>query len=89
MRTIRNASTWRWPCSNWSGPAATKEKQSASQRVANIDQRLADITAEQTELLAAAEAELDTSALGPAAGPGGRCGRTIGMRLQVVTTRTS
>ena len=32
-----------------------KEKQSASQRVANIDQRLADITAEQTELLAAAE----------------------------------
>ena len=40
-----------------------KEKQSASQRVANIDQRLADITAEQTELLAAAEAELDTSTL--------------------------
>jgi hypothetical protein len=38
-----------------------KEKQSASQRVANIDQRLADITAEQTELLAAAEAELETS----------------------------
>ena len=40
-----------------------KEKQSASQRVANIDQRLADITAEQTELLAAAEAELDISTL--------------------------
>jgi hypothetical protein len=41
----------------------SKEKQSASQRVANIDQRLADITAEQTELLAAAEAELDASTL--------------------------
>ena len=40
-----------------------KEKQSASQRVANIDQRLADIAAEQTELLSAAEAELDTSTL--------------------------
>ena len=40
-----------------------KEKQSASQRVANIDQRLADITAEQTDLLSAAEAELDTSTL--------------------------
>lgn len=40
-----------------------KEKQNASQRVANIDQRLADITAEQTELLSAAEAELDTSTL--------------------------
>jgi hypothetical protein len=39
-----------------------QEKQSARQRVANIDQRLADITAEQTELLAAAEAELETSA---------------------------
>jgi hypothetical protein len=38
-----------------------KERQSASQRVANIDQRLADITAEQTDLLAAAEAELDAS----------------------------
>jgi hypothetical protein len=38
-----------------------KEKQSAGQRVRNIDQRLADITAEQTELLSAAEAELDTS----------------------------
>jgi hypothetical protein len=38
-----------------------KEKLSAAQRVQNIDQRLADITAEQTELLAAAEAELDTS----------------------------
>ena len=38
-----------------------KEKISASQRVANINQRLADITAEQTELLTAAEAELDTS----------------------------
>ena len=45
-----------------------KEKQSASQRVANIDQRLADITAEQTELLAAAEAELDTSALAEQSG---------------------
>jgi hypothetical protein len=40
-----------------------KEKLSAAQRVRNIDQRLADITAEQTELLAAAEAELDTSTL--------------------------
>lgn len=38
-----------------------KEKISASQRVANINQRLADITAEQTELLTAAETELDTS----------------------------
>jgi hypothetical protein len=35
-----------------------KEKLSASQRVANIDQRLADITAAQSELLAAAGAEL-------------------------------
>jgi hypothetical protein len=35
-----------------------KERQSANQRVINIDQRLADITAEQTDLLAAAEAEL-------------------------------
>ena len=40
-----------------------KEELSASQRVRNIDQRLADISAEQTELLAAAEAELDTSTL--------------------------
>jgi uncharacterized protein YhaN len=40
-----------------------KERRNASQRVANIDQRLADITAEQTELLSAAEAELETSAL--------------------------
>ncbi len=40
-----------------------KEKQSASQRVASIDQRLADITAEQADLLAAAEAELEASAL--------------------------
>jgi hypothetical protein len=39
-----------------------KEKLSSSQRVASIDQRLADITAEQTELLAAAEAELETFA---------------------------
>jgi len=39
-----------------------KERQSASQRVANIDQRLADITAEQAELLAVVETELDTSA---------------------------
>jgi hypothetical protein len=38
----------------------TKEKRSAGQRVANIDQRLADISAEQEELLAAAEAELET-----------------------------
>jgi hypothetical protein len=38
-----------------------KEKQSAGQRVANINQRLADITAEQTELLTAAETALDTS----------------------------
>jgi hypothetical protein len=41
----------------------SKEKRIAHQRVANIDQRLADIAAEQTELLAAAEAELDTSTL--------------------------
>jgi hypothetical protein len=40
-----------------------KEKRSASQRTANIDQRLAEITSEQTELLAAAESELDASAL--------------------------
>ena len=39
-----------------------KEKLSANQRVANIDQRLADIEAEQTGLLAAAEAELEKSA---------------------------
>lgn len=39
----------------------SKEKQSANQRAANIDQRLAEITAEQTELLAAAETELDTA----------------------------
>jgi hypothetical protein len=38
-----------------------KEKSSSSQRVASINQRLADITAEQTELLAAAEAEIETS----------------------------
>jgi cytochrome c-type biogenesis protein CcmH/NrfG len=38
-----------------------QEKQSANQRVANIDQRLAEITAEQTELLAAAKTELNTS----------------------------
>jgi hypothetical protein len=35
----------------------SKEKQSANQRAANIDQRLAEINAEQTELLAAAQAE--------------------------------
>lgn len=46
-----------------------KEKRSANQRVASIDQRLADITAEQTKLLTAAEAELETSAL---AGQGGQ-----------------
>ena len=40
-----------------------KEKRSANQRVTSIDQRLADITAEQTELLSAAEAELDNSTL--------------------------
>jgi hypothetical protein len=45
-----------------------KEKQSASQRVHNIDQRLADISAEQTELLAAAEAELQTAAMQPRRG---------------------
>jgi hypothetical protein len=39
-----------------------KEKLSAAQRVRNIDQRLADIAAEQTELLSAAEKELDASA---------------------------
>ncbi len=36
-----------------------KEKRSSSQRVANIDQRLADIAADQTQLLAAAETELE------------------------------
>jgi hypothetical protein len=36
----------------------SKEKQNANQRAANIDQRLSDITAEQTELLSAAETEL-------------------------------
>jgi hypothetical protein len=41
----------------------SKERLSASQRVQNIDQRMADITAEQTELLSAAEAELGVSAL--------------------------
>jgi len=46
-----------------------KEKCSASQRVSSIDQRLADITAEQTELLAAAEAELETSAPDERGGP--------------------
>jgi hypothetical protein len=55
-----------------------KEKRSASQRVNSIDQRLADITAEQAELLAAAEAELETSTsaqrqgeAGDSAGPSG------------------
>jgi len=38
-----------------------KEKRSANQRAANIDKRLAEITTEQTELLAAAETELDDS----------------------------
>jgi hypothetical protein len=46
-----------------------KEKQSAQQRVLNIDQRLADITAEQVGLLAAANAELETSLLGQLRGP--------------------
>jgi hypothetical protein len=41
----------------------SKEKVSAKQRVANIDQRLSAIEAEQTGLLAAAEAELQKSAL--------------------------
>ena len=35
-----------------------KEKHSAAQRMANMDQRLADIAAEQSGLLAAAEAEV-------------------------------
>jgi hypothetical protein len=38
-----------------------KEKLSASQRVANIKQRIDEIETEQTDLLAAAEAELKTS----------------------------
>ena len=38
-----------------------KEKLSANQRVTNIDQRLADIQKEQAGLLAAAEAEMETS----------------------------
>ena len=59
-----------------------KEKQSASQRVANIDQRLADITAEQTELLAAAEAELDTVHAGRAAGPSRGFGLAVRRRFQ-------
>ena len=41
----------------------SREKQSACQRVESIDQRLADIAAEQTELLAAAEAELGAAEL--------------------------
>ncbi len=45
-----------------------KEKLSAGRRIADINQRLADINAEQTELLAAAEAELETST--PAGGQG-------------------
>jgi hypothetical protein len=40
----------------------SKEKQSANQRAANIDQRLAEINVEQTELLAAAQAEQEGSA---------------------------
>ncbi len=39
-----------------------KERQSARQRVTSIDQRLAEIAAEQAELLAAAETELEASA---------------------------
>jgi hypothetical protein len=39
-----------------------KEKQSATQRVTNINQRIADIQAEQQELLAVAENEMDTLA---------------------------
>jgi hypothetical protein len=41
-----------------------KEKQSANQRVANIDQRMVEIVAEQANLLAVAQADLD--ALAPA-----------------------
>ena len=40
----------------------SKEKQSANQRAANIDQRLAEINVEQTDLLAAAQAEQEGSA---------------------------
>jgi hypothetical protein len=40
-----------------------KEVRSCGQRVAGINQRLADIAAEQTLLLSAAEAELETSVL--------------------------
>ena len=36
-----------------------KEKQSANQRIANIDQRMVEIVAAQTDLLAAAEADLN------------------------------
>ena len=46
-----------------------KDKQNAAQRVANIDQRISEITAEQTELLAIVESELETSAK---TGQGGR-----------------
>ena len=57
----------------------SKEKQSANRRAANIDQRLAEITAEQTELLAAAETELDIATLakrpGQAADSGPQFGR--------------
>ena len=38
-----------------------KEKQSAGQRIANIDQRMVEIAAEQADLLATAEADLDAS----------------------------
>jgi hypothetical protein len=48
-----------------------KEKGAANQRVQNIDQRLADIAAEQADLLAAAEAELATSARAGQGGQGG------------------
>jgi hypothetical protein len=39
----------------------SKEKQSVTQRAANLNQRLAEISIEQTELLAAAEAEQEGS----------------------------
>jgi hypothetical protein len=39
----------------------SKEKQSANQRAANIDRRLAEISAEQADLLAAAEAEQEAA----------------------------
>ena len=82
--TIRNSKYLALAMLELERARRNKEKQSASQRVANIDQRLADITAEQAELLAEAEAQLETSAPVAAAEPGARIetGQSAG-RLQM------